>query len=225
MGASGTGSASASVQLNLNAPVGAGVRCVIICQRSGLGGWPLVFALGSMLLPDSSGRFEFETTVPVGGVGISIHCGVDGFIMPSTLAVDATWSYPGVTPGGAATPGCLGPAVDWTQGIPRIGNANFGFSCVNAHPFLGAVSVVGLGDLQTPILYDHVNIWIDPSLPMATAYFPSSAAGAVFHAIPLPNHPSYLGLVLCSQFIVFEPNGCMPLNLSGSNSVRAVIQS
>lgn len=140
------------------------------------------------------------------------------------LSLITSWTYPGVAAAGGPTPGCLGPAVAWTRGIPRVGNSSFGFTLSNAHPFLGAVSCVGLGGLSTPFVYDGVNVWLDPNLPISTLYLSSTASGDVFHPLGVPNRPSFQGMVVWTQFLLLEPPGCMPLGLSGSNAIRVTLQ-
>ena len=97
-------------------------------------------------------------------------------------------------------------------------------TCANAHPFRGGVSVIGLGGLTTPFVYDFVDIWVDPNQPLGTLYVPSNAAGEMLYPLAIPSHPSYLGLTLYGQWVLLEPPGCTPLNVSGSNAIRFTVQ-
>ncbi|MCA8953716.1 MAG: FG-GAP repeat protein [Planctomycetes bacterium] len=131
--------------------------------------------------------------------------------------------FPGVHAYGTPTPGCLGPAVCWSRGAPHLANGSFGLTAENAHPNLGGVAIVGLGGLSTPVVYNLVDVWVDPGLPFATHYWQSNAAGEMFHPLPIPAQPSFLGLPLFGQFLVFEPTGCTASGLSGSNALRIEI--
>lgn len=226
--AADSGYTSASIALTLNAPVDAGVR--VRLQLTQTSPYPSltslnVSALGQARLPGPFGVIEFDALAPVGGLVVQIDSSLS--VLPfvfHSLAYTVTWSCPGVAVVGEPTPGCLGDAVAWTRGIPQLGSASFGITCVNTHPFLGAVSAIGFGGLAAPVPYDGVDVWLDPALPIVTMYVPGGASGNLLHLLALPTHASFLGFTLFSQFLVFEPHGCMPLGLSGSNAVRWTIQ-
>jgi len=217
---------SAWVTLTLQAPVGAGARIVVNAQpQSGSsGGTASANVLGQTYSP--FGGVTIDAIVPAGGLPVVVSAntfgGTFGF---QGVDISVTWSFPGVTIAGAPTPGCLGDSVCWTQGIPRLGNTSFGMTCSNAHPNLGGVSVIGLGGLTAPVIYDGVNVWVDPSLPLGTLYIPSNAAGEMLYPLAIPSDPTFVGLTLHGQWIVLEPPGCTPLDLSGSNAIRITIQS
>ena len=228
-----SGFASVQVTLTLQAPAGAGVRLTLRHTHNNPG--PLgstsatVTAAGQnwtsngMTSPSpGTDSHVIDTIMPAGGLDVQVSHMTGGPFNQATLLV--IWDYPGVDEAGGPTPGCLGPAVCWTQGIPELGNTGFGFTCANAHPGAGGVGAIGLGGVTTPWVYDFVDIWLDPNLPIATSYFPSSAAGDIFYPLPLPADGSFLGVVLVGQWVLLEPPGCMPLNVSGSNAVKATLQ-
>ena len=159
--------------------------------------------------------------MPAGGLVVQVT-------LPTTsgasATVDLTWDHPGVALAGAPTPGCLGDAVCWTRGIPEVGDSAFAITCANAHPSLGAVSVIGLGGLTTPFVYDSVDVWVDPGQPLGTLYFPSDPNGDLLHPLPIPAQPSFQGVTLHAQWLLLEPPGCTPEGLSGSNAIRVTIQ-
>ena len=76
---------------------------------------------------------------------------------------------------------------------------------------------------HTLLVYGYVDVWLDPAQPIVTLYLASDANGDILHPLPLPSHPSFLGLGLYAQFIVLEPSGCTPLDLSGSNSIHLTV--
>ena len=213
--------ASATVSVTLQGPVGAGVRVGV--TGGSMSPVPGTFSVVVQGQPQLSGA-EVDYQLPVGGLGISVSASVpfSGFNF-SLVDLGVSWSYPGVTTVGAPTPGCLGPSVAWTQGLPKRGNVGFGFTGTNAQPQLGAVLGLGLGGLMTPFAFGSVQVWLDPSVPIDPIYVPSNATGALLHPLPIPNQPTLVGLQLFAQWIVFEPPGCMPLDVSGSNAIRVTL--
>jgi hypothetical protein len=221
--ASGAASAAASATVNvtLQGPVGAGARVRV--TLGAFGPVPGTFSVSVQGQPQPAGA-EVDYQLPAGGLGISVSASVpfSGF-NSSTVDLTVSWSYPGVATVGAPTPGCLGPSVAWTAGVPRRGNAGFGITGTNAQPQIGAVLGLGLGGLATPFAFGSVQVWLDPSAPIDPIYVPSNAAGALLHPLPIPNQPSLVGLQLFAQWIVFEAPGCMPLDVSGSNAIRVSV--
>jgi hypothetical protein len=213
--------ASATVLVTLQGPVGAGVRVQVFGGSTGtVPGTASVSVQGQ---PQLSGA-TVDYQLPAGGLVISVSASVpfSGFFS-SMVNLTVSWSYPGVTTVGAPTPGCLGPSVAWTQGVPKRGNAGFGITGTNAQPQIGAVLGLGLGGLTTPFPFGSVQVWLDPSAPIDPIYVPSNPAGELLHALPIPNQPTLVGLQLFAQWIVFEPPGCMPLDVSGSNAIRVTV--
>lgn len=136
-----------------------------------------------------------------------------------------TWFTPGVTEAGAPTPGCHGPATCWTNGSPRLGDSRFQVVCSDAPPSLGGIAALGRGRRTVPFVYDGVNGWLDPNLPIFTNYVAADPAGTLRYPLPIPNHPGYLGFTLVAQYILFEPTGCMQaFGLSGSSAAQVVVQ-
>ncbi|MEC7585153.1 MAG: hypothetical protein VYE77_12620 [Planctomycetota bacterium] len=216
---------SSSVFLSLSAPAYAGVRLQISVVAGPVSGSGSVTVNGQ----NYTWAQDLDVVTPANGVlPITISCSTSagGFSFNSSAAATVSWSYPGVVAAGAPTPGCLGPAVAWTRGVPKLGSASFGITCANSHPSLGAVSVIGLGGLSaSPFVYDAVNVWIDPNLPLGTLYLGSNAQGEILHPLPLPAAPSFQGMDLWAQWLLLEPSGCTPLGLSGSNAIRVTLQS
>ncbi|MCA8977313.1 MAG: hypothetical protein KDC98_21505 [Planctomycetes bacterium] len=222
MSATDAGGANGTVVLTLDAPAGAGVRVQIAGYVSLLGSYS-VDILGTTYSP--TGPLAVDAVVPAGGLPITAHCGANGYpFYFSQTTLSLSWSYPGVSVAGTPTPGCRGDAVAWTNGIPTLGNSGFGVTCSNAHPLRGGVSLIGLGGLSTPFAYDYVDVWVDPTRPLATLYVPSNAAGEMVQAMPIPGHASFVGLQLFAQWILLEPPGCTPLDLSGSNAIAITVQ-
>ena len=222
--ATSSATGSSQVTLLLRAPAYAGVRLQIsVLAVAGTG-------VGSVTVDGQSYTWiqDLDVVTPSNGVlPISISCAtLYGGFYNSHVTATVSWSYPGVVTAGAPTPGCLGPAVAWTRGVPQLGNSGFGVTCANAHPSLGAVSVIGLGGLATtPFVYDSVNVWIDPNLPLGTLYLGSNAQGEILHPLPLPAAPSFHGMRLWAQWLLLEPSGCTPMGLSGSNAIRMTLES
>ena len=134
-----------------------------------------------------------------------------------------SWSN-GVTYGGAATPGCLGLAECETTSDARMGNAAFAFRVRRAHPNMGAIFLLGLGSTTVPAPFAGLQLWFDPALPLSSVFRTSDATGTVLSPQPLPINAALVGLTCTGQFVLFEPTGCTPTNLSASTAVRVVLQ-
>lgn len=215
---------SAVLTLHLQAPPGAGVRFFIDAWLDRSTVRSLTIGGQAFALPDFGFPvFATDAVVPPGGLDVQVqmhaHTGA-GSLLLANSSLDLTWEYPGVQAAGAASPGCLGPAVCWTNGLPRLGNSSFGFLGSNAHPGLGGFMALSFGGLAVPISLAGVDLWLDPSLPNLTSFVSSNAVGDLLYALPLPSHPSFVGTPFWAQFLLLEPTTCMPAGLSGSNAVR-----
>lgn len=215
-------STNATATVNLLAPTGAGVRLWITSTMAPHGGSSSITVLGNTY---TNPNLLIDAVVPPGGLSFSLQTDAlaqNGWGTGSSGYITVRWLYP-VVPTGTPTPGCLGDAIAWTRGMPWLGSNTFGITCSNAHPSLGGVSVIGLGGLTTPFVYDFVNVWVDPYQPLATLYLPSDPNGNLLHLLPIPIHQSFLGMTLHAQWLLLEPANCAPLGLSASNAIRITI--
>jgi len=126
---------------------------------------------------------------------------------------------------GGPTPGCRGSATIWTNSLPNLGNGTFTITCDNMHPSIGGVIALGFAGVATPFFYDGVRIWMDPAMPIVTAYRQSNSLGRAGYHLPLPNHATFAGLSLWAQWIPLEPAGCTQHNVSSSTAIRITLQS
>lgn len=165
------------------------------------------------------------TNIPANGV-LPISVLVTRSVLQGTGSMTLSWSYPNVTNAGAATPGCLGPAIAGAQGEPLLGNTGFGITCANAPASSGALSIIGLsGFSTTPLNIAGINLWVDPNLPVSTSFQTSDAQGDILRPLPVPADPNLVGLEMWAQFLLVEPAGCTPTNLSASNALRIVVDA
>lgn len=242
---SGNYTMGANATVLVQAPAGANLQLQLTHQSS-LSVQPGTSAAGSgsitVTIPgqtytratgtNSSGTATWPVVMPAAGLAINISYsesvsggapfGPGQFNSSTALAI--TWTYPGVTNAGGPSPGCLGAADGWTNGSPVLGASNFGFSCLNAHPNSGGLFALGVGGLSVPFTVGGINVWIDAAMPYTTKFRQTNAAGEAFYGLPIPNIGTMLGLTLFCQYLLLEPPGCMPLNLSAANAVRIVVQ-
>ncbi len=219
------GQGAVDVTLLLDAPVGAGVRVRVVgvAGTSWLGSFAAT-ALGLVHQPGAGGIIEFEAVTPAGGLAVQIvgSCMAAPFTA-ATLDLDATWSYPGVSSVGAPTPGCRGPAVTWTLGVPHLGNAAFGFTGANADPTLGGLCVLGTAVSPVPLAVLGFDLFVDPGVVEIT-YVPGSGSGDLLRPLPLPATPTLAGFALAAQWVLIEALACAPTGFSAANAVRVVLQ-
>jgi hypothetical protein len=245
-GYSGSWSASASLTLLIQAPVGAHLRLQVnhsstltLTNPWSAGGTAnvTVTAAGqSYSAPTATnhtGSMPFSAVVPAGGLPVTISftenlsfAGFPGSFLAASTATTLSlqWSYPGVSDIGGPSPGCAGPADCWTNGSPVAGTAGFGLSCVGAHPNSTTAFALGVAALPVPAAVGGMNIWINPAQPYVTGLRPTNAIGSAFYALPIPATASVVGLSLFGQCLSLEPPGCKPMNLSASNAMRLVVQ-
>ncbi|MGH7149538.1 MAG: hypothetical protein ACREIU_02510 [Planctomycetota bacterium] len=129
----------------------------------------------------------------------------------------------GVSPYGAASPGCSGASTMGVTSNPSVGNPAFGITCsgapanasgwllLSADPDAGGTPLVGL------------TLWIDVASP--TCFALSAASGALgWTEVPIPV-PSSLYLAGSQAFAQFVwPDPCGPALFSASNALEVVVQ-
>ncbi|MEQ1631660.1 MAG: hypothetical protein ABL997_04765 [Planctomycetota bacterium] len=216
--------AGAVIDLVLQAPVGAGVRITLATANGTTQGMVWLTIAGQDYWPlQAPHTTVVDAVVPAGGLLVKVrnYASTGGLIIADSV-LDVTWDYPGVALAGTPTPGCLGPAAAWTNGIPRLGNSAFALQCANA-PSAGGFLALSLGGLPTPINFASVEIWLDPNAVIRTCYLASAANGDLSYPLWIPANPSFQGVNLWAQFLLLEPPNCTPSGLSGSNAIQVTL--
>ena len=130
-----------------------------------------------------------------------------------------TWTE-GVGYFGAGAPGCNSLSTCSSEGgAPELGNGAFGIRATNAHPGLGGIFALGRG-AGSAVSFLGVSLWLDLASTPQVRFVSTQPDGSLFAALPVPNDPGLVGLVVVGQFGLFEPAGCSPRGVSASNAIE-----
>lgn len=134
----------------------------------------------------------------------------------------------GLTPGkftsygsGLAGTNGLKPVINYTGGLPKVGNAAFALTVNRAGPNLAATLGLSAGTAQLP--FYGGTLYLDLGQLVLTAGTQVSPLGVGSSALPIPNLPGLVGLNLEAQWAVLDPQG--PLGLALSNAATLQIGS
>jgi hypothetical protein len=132
-----------------------------------------------------------------------------------------TWDA-GVSYAGGGTTFCSPLAVCSANGEPKIGNAAFALEC-SPVPASG-LGLFALGSPSTagfPAL--GLQVWLDPSQPIALQTMIASSQGAFVALLPIPLIPGLVGYTQTGQFLILEPAGCGLSSFAMSTSITMTI--
>jgi ELWxxDGT repeat protein len=113
---------------------------------------------------------------------------------------------------GCAGTGGIVPVIG-ANGLPRLGNTNWGFAVSNGLPFSIALLVAGFTPTNVPLGPCRINV-APPWFVQPTTFLDSSGAGLA--PVPIPNTASLAGTLLYGQWVVIDP--VAPLLGLGSSS-------
>ena len=216
--------------------VGSGINVVV--TRLSPTGSSLLY---STFLSTTSSLGAYASALALDAQGAAVVGGYTGPGFPTTPGAFSTvqsGSFDGfvarldMLPTGAAvfgisSPGCTGPLPIDVTSMPRVGNGAFAITCNNAAPnAAGLIGFAGAG-LPSPATVLGVDVWIDPTLLLATASLTSNPVGASEVPLPIPASPTLMGVRLFAQFVWLGPNApqpCPPSGLSASNALDFTVQ-
>jgi subtilisin family serine protease len=131
----------------------------------------------------------------------------------------------GLTPGkftmygsGLAGTNGLKPVINYTGGLPKVGNGAFALTVNRAGPNLPATLGVSAGTAQLPFFGG--TLYLDLAQVVLTAGTVVSPLGVGSIAVPIPNTPSLAGLLFEAQWAVLDPQGPQGLALSNAATLQ-----
>ncbi len=109
--------------------------------------------------------------------------------------------------GGSLCPGTNGMQPRITAaGAPRLGNASFAIGLHQARSNSAAVLALGFAPADTLLGTCHVLV----AQPLtATPLVATDNLGTAHTPLPMPSDPAFVGLRLCGQYLVFDPQGAL----------------
>ncbi|MCR9246623.1 MAG: hypothetical protein NXI31_16445 [bacterium] len=119
------------------------------------------------------------------------------------------------------------PLMETWNGIPQLGNLTFEIGCIRSLPNLPAFI---MGDLRlrstplvlAPLLGQQCLSYLDNPVPIALT-FGDNLGTHRFNA-QFPNNPAYLGISLCYQMALLDPQVTTPVTYVVSNAMKLTIQ-
>jgi hypothetical protein len=131
----------------------------------------------------------------------------------------------GLTPGkfiaygsGLAGTNGLKPVINYTGGLPKVGNGAFALTINRAGPNLAATLGVSAGTAQAPFFGG--TLYLDLSQVVFTATAVTSPLGVGSLGVPIPNLPALVGLPFEAQWAVLDPQGPQGLALSNAATLQ-----
>ncbi|MBK8097761.1 MAG: hypothetical protein IPK26_11680 [Planctomycetes bacterium] len=131
----------------------------------------------------------------------------------------------GSRPLGRGTSGCSGVSVAIANGVPRLGNLEFGLTCRNLSPGTAAVRVLSPATTERgSVDVAGVELWLSPSVALDATVWVVGADGAVATPLPVPAISALVGTTLGAQFLCLEPPGCVLRPISASSAIEVVVR-
>jgi len=129
----------------------------------------------------------------------------------------------GVQRYGLSTPACNGPVVAGVTRMPRAGDAQFAFTCINASPNTAGILAVGFASSVRGIPIANVRAYLNPAVPFLAFLAVSDATGASTVRVPIPAGTK--GVRVYCQFFMSTTVACPGSGpLSASNALDMIIQ-